>query len=81
MMILVQSKITNSAVRKRIRETWKHECEASHFCSCIFVTGRSHKSKPNERLKEEAEKFQDIVQVDIEEAYNNLTLKTIFSIQ
>ena len=82
MAILVQSKVTNFVARKSIRETWKRDCEASDFCSCIFVTGRPITDEAaNKKLEEEALVHKDIVQADIADTYHNLTLKTMFSIQ
>ena len=82
MAILVQTKTTDFAARQKIRETWKHECDASHYCFCIFVVGRPTNNEDDNRgLAEEASQRQDILQMDVAEAYQNLTLKTMFSIQ
>ena len=83
MMILIQTAAGNFDARENVRATWKKDCDLAPFCSCVFVTGISPNSERKTRrlLSKEASEYQDIVQTDIMDTYNNLTLKTLFSIQ
>ena len=81
MMILVQTSVDHLNVRESIRKTWKKDCDLVPFCACVFVTGTDRKESANIALAKEAKEHHDIVQMGVMEAYNNLTLKTMFSIQ
>ena len=81
MLVLVQTSITHFDVRQEIRRTWKQDCDMVPFCACFFVAGRSRHETDNIRLRGEAVRHKDIVQMELVDAYHNLTLKTMFSIQ
>ena len=67
--------------RKVIRETWCGRCNSLSNCYCIFVLGMPESFQENQDLVKEAEKERDILQFDMLDSYNNLTLKTMHSIR
>ena len=52
-------------------------------CNCIFVLGRqvNRLAEMDESLRQEAAREKDILQIDMKEHYNNLTIKTIHMIK
>lgn len=70
-------------VRKResIRSTWKSQLSEIYTSNSIEVVGfafvvGNHKSENNQQeIKDESDKYGDILQVDIVDTYYNLTLK------
>ena len=81
LLILVQTAVTHFSERQQVRDTWKRECEGEPYCGCIFIAGRSKIDAENRALRREADQHQDVLQVDVVDAYANLTLKTMFSIR
>ena len=81
LLILVPTAIAHLDRRNQVRQTWMHECNSLPFCACIFLTGLSKHEAENEIISTEAEKYKDIIQTAIIDHYNNLTLKTMFSIK
>ena len=68
--------------RKHIRNSWCGECNKRLYdCRCIFVLGLSSVKGENEDVKKEAKREGDILQMDLVEHYNNLTLKTMHVIR
>ena len=82
-LITVISSPHNSKRRSDIRQTWGGECRAASNCRCIFVIGRAKwkEAEANQALLKESALEKDILQVDVWEHYNNLTLKTIHAIR
>ena len=81
LLILVPTAIPRRKQRDQVRGTWMKECNLLPFCACIFLTGRSTDETQNHAIRAEAEKHRDIIQSDIIDHYNNLTLKTMYLIQ
>lgn len=73
--------------RLRIRSTWsnstikfnkKSAFNRSNVLKTLFIVGKSLDDESiNEKLREEAEKYNDIIQVNFADTYRNLTYKTL----
>ena len=63
--------------RDLLRNTWVSEARHQHNISVYFLLGLSREQSVNKKLREEAQKYQDIVQFNFVDNYMNLTLKTI----
>ena len=70
---LVHSAPKNTKLRNTIRETWGSTIKT------IFVLGSS--SAFNEAIQTEAQEFQDILQLDFQDAYRNMTYKHLSGYQ
>ena len=81
LLILVPTSIPARARRDQVRRTWMSECNSLPFCACLFLTGQSTEEAENMAIRAEAERSRDIIQSDIIDSYNNLTLKTMYSVQ
>ena len=81
LLILVPTAIPHREKRDQVRRTWMKECNSLPFCASVFLTGQSTSETENTAIRQEAEKRRDIIQTEIFDHYNNLTLKTMYSIQ
>ena len=61
--------------------TFCRECLDIPRCHCIYVTGLQGGRFAQENLMAEARARGDILQVNMRESYNNLTLKTLHTIR
>ena len=84
-LVIICSHPKNFAHREAIRLTWGHEFNNIHLNNSefhgqiIFQVG-FEEIQPhgiNELLKEESEKYGDLLIQDFVEHYNNLTIKTV----
>ena len=78
-LFAVQSAPGNTDRRDFIRDTWCGECAVLANCHCVFVVGLS--AENDEDVKDEAVERGDLLQLDMVDSYNNLTLKTLHSIR
>ncbi|KAL8612910.1 hypothetical protein ACOMHN_034987 [Nucella lapillus] len=89
-LILIPSVWVSSNVRQAIRTTWASPAYGGHWpgdarnltslVKVVFVLGVKPASEgPN--LEEEARKFRDIVQLDFQETYFNLSLKMALAVE
>ena len=67
LVALVHSAPKNTKLRNALRDTWGSTIKT------IFVLGSS--TTYNEDIRKEAEEFQDILQLDFQDAYRNMTYK------
>ncbi|XP_022646830.1 beta-1,3-galactosyltransferase 5-like isoform X3 [Varroa destructor] len=77
--IIVCSAVVNSNARQAIRETWA--TEAPRDSRVFFLVGRpphSNETQQQDKLEAEANHFDDLIQEDFLDTYNNLTLKSAF---
>lgn len=79
-LLLISSAPDNQDKRQMIRETWGSKCskEGSYF-RCLFVLGIARDNNQNNHINQENEKFNDILQFSFQDAYSNLTYKTLCS--
>ena len=63
------------------RKYFGHDCIESDSCQLVFIVGRPKRYAIQVKIKEEQESFGDILQEDFEDSYNNLTLKSLFSLK
>ncbi len=68
-LVLIHSAPANFELRKAVRETWTAEAKA------VFLMGQSDRFQ--DKVLEEHEKFNDIVQATFQDSYRNMTYKHI----
>ncbi|OQR68222.1 beta-1 [Tropilaelaps mercedesae] len=77
--IVVCSAVGNDEARKAIRETWA--TEAPRDSRVFFLVGRplfSNDTQLQDKIEAEANRYDDLIQEDFLDTYNNLTLKSAF---
>ncbi|XP_030051150.1 beta-1,3-galactosyltransferase 2 [Microcaecilia unicolor] len=84
LVLLIITEARDTVSRNAIRKTWGNE---SYFPAVpiirLFLTGKDpiFTASVQDTLQEESNTFQDIIQQDFLDTYNNLTLKTLMGIQ
>ncbi len=64
--------------RDGVRKSWGSAAnDPGRNCSVVFVVGRSKSDDEERNVLRESRKYGDILQVDVYDHYNNLTLKTV----
>lgn len=70
--------------RARLRRTWVpstpqglKDLEAKHGIVLRFAIGKTSDTKIEQQLKEEIDKYGDIIRLDVDDVYENLSAKTI----
>ena len=82
-VMFILTKPADLDIRIRLRQTWlsstknNTDAHARH----VFVLGRASGQDVQSQIDEEHLAYNDIVQQDFEESYNNLTLKTLLGIE
>ncbi|RNA03629.1 beta-1-3-galactosyltransferase 1-like [Brachionus plicatilis] len=66
--------------RQQIRETWANKSLFKNIRT-VFLVGLSNNVSINQLLAEESQTYEDIVQEDFIDSYENLTLKTIMGLK
>lgn len=61
-------------MRNLIRTHHGGDCQERSYCQYAFVIGRSRR---DDAIAAESDKFGDILQLDLVDSYNNLTLKSL----
>ncbi|XP_044269757.1 beta-1,3-galactosyltransferase 1-like [Tribolium madens] len=76
LLVFIHSKFDKFDARKAIRETWGQKRDNVSF---YFLVGedKNRRHEVQLKLKDESEKYNDIIQERFIESYNNLTLKSI----
>ncbi|XP_013379398.1 beta-1,3-galactosyltransferase 5-like [Lingula anatina] len=78
LLVMVPSAPENFERRLQLRKTWGSISQAlGERIRTIFVLGQSSDHKQQERNMLEAEIFRDVLQIDFNDTYRNLTLKTL----
>lgn len=80
LLILITSAQTHDDARMSIRQTWGHY-GARHDIGMAFVLGRGTNETVNKALSEENFMYGDLIRGNFIDSYNNLTLKTISSLE
>ena len=78
LLILISSAVKHSLKRQSLRNSWlKVSNNNTSNLRYVFVLGETNDSILQQELTKEANKFNDIVIVNFQDTYRNLTLKTI----
>ncbi|KAH8263302.1 hypothetical protein KR044_007122 [Drosophila immigrans] len=80
MLILITSAQTHADARMSIRQTWGHYGTRRDI-GMAFVLGRGTNETVNQALTEENYMYGDLIRGNFIDSYNNLTLKTISSLE
>ncbi|XP_034099236.1 acetylgalactosaminyl-O-glycosyl-glycoprotein beta-1,3-N-acetylglucosaminyltransferase-like [Drosophila albomicans] len=80
MLILITSAQTHADARMSIRQTWGHYGTRRDI-GMAFVLGRGTNETVNQALTDENYMFGDLIRGNFIDSYNNLTLKTISSLE
>ncbi|KAK0405377.1 hypothetical protein QR680_017954 [Steinernema hermaphroditum] len=76
LVVIVHSAVTNTDRRNFMRREYFNKINQKHYnAKPIFVLGRSRVAESNELVRQEAASFGDILQIDVEENYHNITHK------
>lgn len=82
LLIVIESTWDKSYARKSIRKTWGEACNKKHSrIRCAFFFGNKNILEANKWLRQESEKYNDIVQFDFWDSYANLTYKTLSALK
>ncbi|XP_028967985.1 beta-1,3-galactosyltransferase 1 [Galendromus occidentalis] len=76
--IVVCSAAGNDVARRAIRESWATEYPDDSRVFFLVGKGAPNDTKLQEKLEMEAEHYDDLIQEDFFDSYNNLTLKSAF---
>ena len=83
LLVIVQSRRESLQERQNIRDTWKHQATLNNAC-VIFIIGNSiggANTTIDDQIFKEAHYHQDILQADMVDHYNNLTLKSVMMLK
>lgn len=80
LLILITSAQTHADARMSIRQTWGHYGTRRDI-SMAFVLGRGTNETVNAALNQENYMYGDLIRGNFIDSYNNLTLKTISSLE
>uniref|UniRef100_A0A1I7Y4J6 Hexosyltransferase n=1 Tax=Steinernema glaseri TaxID=37863 RepID=A0A1I7Y4J6_9BILA len=76
-LVVVHSAVMNRDRRNFMRATYfSKEIQQRYGLSPLFVLGKSRVPESNDLVRKEADSFGDILQIDVEETYHNITHKT-----
>jgi hypothetical protein len=76
LLIIVMSAPANFLQRKAIRQTWGHYAHRSDVI-IAFLIGETNQTDIVDGLKQEMALYNDILQANLKDSYQNLTLKTM----
>lgn len=77
-LVMVPSAPKNFEARSIVRQTWGSKAEMGKInSSLLFVVGLTTDSNVQKMILEESAQTQDLVQLDMYDAYYNLTLKSL----
>ena len=79
LLFIIISLTTNYEQRNAIRKHWARSSwnQTSAVVRRVFLLGRTSGREEQARIDEEASRYDDVLQGDIEEIYQNLTSKTV----
>ena len=80
-VILVQSALQNSKQRSVIRHTWARPANVRDDIVLGFVLARTNDTALQKSIEYEQSLYGDIIQANFLDHYNNLTLKTLASLE
>ena len=77
LLILISSAVEYSSKRQSLRNSWLKAANDNTNVRYVFVVGETDDYILQQKLTKEANEFNDIVIVNFQDTYRNLTLKTI----
>ena len=79
LLLIILSLTTNYEQRNAIRKHWARSSwnQTSAVVRRVFLLGRTSDREEQARVDEEASRYDDVLQGEIEEIYQNLTSKTV----
>ncbi|XP_053408601.1 beta-1,3-galactosyltransferase 1-like [Mercenaria mercenaria] len=80
LVVVIISKVDHFLQRNAIRNTWASELSEINALA-IFIVGQSDDNSINRQVRKEAELYNDLIQVELKDDYNVLTLKSIAMLQ
>ena len=78
---MVQSRPGNAAIRRTLRRTWARPGILRRDVVLAFLVARADNATVQESVRREADSFADIVQANFVDHYNNLTLKSLATLE
>ena len=81
LVMMVQSRPGNAAVRRALRRTWARPGIQRKDIVLAFLVARTNDTKVQKSIEREADSFADIVQANFVDHYNNLTLKSLATLE
>ncbi|XP_043229736.1 beta-1,3-galactosyltransferase 5-like [Amphibalanus amphitrite] len=81
LVMMVQSRPSKAAVRRTLRRTWARPGIQRTDVVLAFLVARTNDSAVQESIEKEADIFGDIVQANFVDHYNNLTLKSLATLE
>ncbi|XP_016968605.1 uncharacterized protein LOC108036777 [Drosophila biarmipes] len=80
LLVLISSAMSHEAARMSIRQTWMHY-GSRRDVGMAFVLGRGNNETLNKALTQENFIYGDLIRGNFIDSYNNLTLKTISTLE
>ncbi|XP_059085832.1 uncharacterized protein LOC131882637 [Tigriopus californicus] len=81
-LFLVHSTPENFSMRDGVRKSWfSFGSDRVDNMTALFILGLHKDPDINQKVQDEANQFDDIVQADFKDHYNNLTLKSMFCLK
>lgn len=80
LLVLITSAVHHTAARMAIRQTWMHY-GSRRDVGMAFVLGQSTDKSLNKALNKEDSMYRDLIRGNFVDSYNNLTLKTMSSLE
>lgn len=82
LLVVVHTAPSFADSRAGIRRSWGHPgYQRLHSAAVVFLVGTSGSPAVAEAVREEARAFGDILQADFVDHYNNLTLKSVYTLK
>ena len=83
LLVVVTSRRDNFQERQNIRETWKLQAKLNQACVIFIIGSRTGEMDAaiDDKISKEANKHQDILQAEMVDHYNNLTLKSAMMVK
>ena len=81
LVMMVQSRPGNAAIRRTLRRTWARPAIQRLDVVLAFLVARTANASVQESIEREAAHFGDIVQANFVDHYNNLTLKSLATLE
>lgn len=85
LLIVICSAVTNRKTRIAIRNTWanKHHLDTLYNSTVkiVFLLGQSDNDTLNNSILDESLQYNDIIQEQFHDTYNNLTLKSVMMLK
>ncbi|CAL7950725.1 unnamed protein product [Xylocopa violacea] len=85
LLIIICSAVPNISARTAIRNTWANKTNLDNIYNSTvriaFLLGQSDNESLNSIIAEESQQYNDIIQEQFHDTYNNLTLKSVMMLK